>query len=316
MEGALTRSVFLRALAVVYLIALVSLWTQAEALFGAHGILPAVDYLERVAAHTGIERFFKVPTLLWFWPGDLGLHALFAIGTLLALTLLVGTPVDGFILVGMWAIYLSIATAGQIWLGFQWDSLLLEVLFCAALWARWLPGPVRPPPIWARWLTYWVVFKLFFFGGLVKITSGDPTWRDGSALLYHYWSQPLPNPLSWYVDRLPDGLHAASQWAMFAIELVVPFGLALGIRARRVAFVPLVGLLLLLAATGNYGFFPLLGIVLCLVLIDDWVHRSPCCCSPRACCLPEASSSSRRGGRPGRGRPIRTELPTAMACSR
>lgn len=257
----------------VYVVAVVSLWVQAGALFGAEGLLPAPDILDRVAAHSGIERFWKAPTLLWLWPTDLGLHALFAAGLLLAAAVFVGTPIDGFLLIGMWAVYLSIATVADPWLGFQWDSLLLEVLFCGALWARWLPGPARPPPIWARWLTYWVVFKLFFFGGLVKLTSGDPTWRDGTALTYHYWTQPLPNPVSWYADRLPDALQALSQWVMFVIELVLPFGLALGAKVRRVVFFPLVGLLGLLALTGNYGFFQLLGIVLCLSLIDDEAWR-------------------------------------------
>ncbi len=297
MEGVVTRAVFFRALAAVYLVALLSLWPQFEPLFGSDGVLPAVDYLARLADHLGIERFWRAPTLLWLWPSDAGVHALFAAGVALALALLWGTPLDGWVLLGMWAVYLSIATAAQLWLGYQWDSLLIEVTFCAALWAPFLPGPVRPPPTWARWLLYWVVFKLFFFAGLVKLTSGDPTWRDGTALTYHYWTQPLPNPVSWYADRLPDALHAFSQWAMFAIELVVPFGIALGARARRVVFFPLVLLMGLLALTGNYGWFQLLSVVLCLVLIDDaaWRRVLPSALLDR---VPEARAAPRHLGLP------------------
>lgn len=269
MEGVVTRAVFVRALAAVTLLALLSLWVQAAGLFGSGGILPFAEHLEHASGQLGLSRFWKLPTLLWFWPTDLGLNALFALGCALAVGLLVGTPIDGVLLIGLWAVTLSLVVAGQRFLAFQWDSLLVELLFVAALWSPFLPGPRRPPPVWARWLAWWVVFKLFFFGGLVKLTSGDPTWRDGTALLYHYWTQPLPNPVSWYAQQLPDGVHELSVYAMFVIELVLPFFVFLGARARVAVFGPLVGLLGLLMLTGNYGFFQVLGVVACLTLIDD-----------------------------------------------
>lgn len=273
MEGIVTRAVFVRAVAVVYAAAVLSLWVQVDGLIGPDGILPLGDHLQRVAAHLGLERFWQLPTLLWFLPSHLGPHLLCAGGVALAVAVVVGTPVDGLLLAGMWAIYLSLAGGGQIFLGFQWDSLLIEVVAVASLWSPWLPGPPRPPPAPARWLAYWVVFKLFFFGGLVKLTSGDPTWRDGTALTFHYETQPLPNPLSWHAHQLPVAVHAASQWLMFVIELAVPFAVFGGARARRLAFGPLVLLLGLLALTGNYGFFQLLGAALCLSLLDDATWR-------------------------------------------
>lgn len=273
MEGIVTRAVFVRAVAAVYAVAVVSLWVQVDGLIGPDGILPLGDFLARAASHLGLERFWALPTLLWFLPSDLGPGLLCAAGVALALAVVVGTPVDGVLLAAMWAIYLSLIGGAQIFLGFQWDTLLVEVVAVAALWSPWLPGPPRPPSTPARWLAYWVVFKLFFFGGLVKLTSGDPTWRDGTALTFHYWTQPLPNPVSWYADQLPDTLHALSQWVMFGIELALPFAVFAGAAGRRLAFGPFVVLLGLLALTGNYGFFQLLGAVLCLSLLDDDTWR-------------------------------------------
>jgi hypothetical protein len=267
------RAVYLRALAVVYIVALVSLWVQIEGLVGNDGILPFVEHLSGTSGRLAGSRFWKAPTLLWLWPTMAGMHAIFAIGLGLAAAVVVGTWADGWMLFGMWAIYLSMCTAGQEFLAFQWDSLLVEACFAGALLASWLPGS-RSPPRWAVWLHHWVVFKLFFFGGLVKLTSGDDTWRDGTALTYHYWTQPLPNPLSWPVDALPGWMHAGSMWLMFGLELVVPFWLVLGSRWRRAAAPCLMSLLVLLALTGNYGWFQLLGLVLCLTLLDDGVwHR-------------------------------------------
>ena len=147
MEGVLTRAVFFRALALVYLMALVSLWWQADGLIGSDGIMPVERHLDRVAEQMGVERYWRVPTMLWVLPGDFGIDLLVGMGAVFALLLLIGTTVDGWVLLWMWAIYRSLATAGQIFLQFQWDSLLLEVLFVAALWAQWLPGPVRPPAV-------------------------------------------------------------------------------------------------------------------------------------------------------------------------
>ena len=178
----------------------------------------------------------------------------------------------GPVLALLWLCYLSLATAGQVFLGYQWDSLLLEAGLLGVLLApcvTWL-GKARDEP-WplAIWLVRWLLCRLMFLSAIVKLTSGDPSWRSWQALEHHYQTQPLPTWTSWYVHQLPASFHWLSVGFMFYAELIAPF-FVLGPRPMRwVGFASLVLLQLLIAATGNYGFFNLLTIVLCLSLLDD-----------------------------------------------
>ena len=125
------------------------------------------------------------------------------------------------------------------------------------------------------WLLRWLVFRIMFLSGVVKLTSGDPTWRAWEALRYHYETQPLPTWTSWYLHQAPGWFHAASMGFMFWAELIAPFFVFGPRRVRMVGFWSLVLLQVLIAATGNYGFFNLLSIVLCLTLVEDrdWGRR-------------------------------------------
>ncbi len=105
--------------------------------------------------------------------------------------------------------------------------------------------------------------------GLVKLTSGDTTWNSFTALNYHYLTQPLPTPLGWFAGHLPEWFDKTSVLAMFFIELVAPLGIFCGRRLRFAAAGLITSLQLLIAATGNYTFFNLLTIVLCVPLLDD-----------------------------------------------
>jgi len=129
----------------------------------------------------------------------------------------------------------------------------------------------------AWWLRA-LMFKLMFHSGLIKLASGDPTWRGLTALTFHYETQPLPTWVGWYAHQLPVWFHQASCVVMFAIELVVPCLIVGPPRLRRFACWCLVGLQGLIVATGNYAFFNLLAVALCLWLIDDdawpsWIAR-------------------------------------------
>src|SRR5207249_3575476 len=122
-----------------------------------------------------------------------------------------------------------------------------------------------------------LAFKLTFLSGVTKIVSGDPTWANWTALTYHYQTQPIPAWTSWYADQLPARIHYWSVPVMLAIELIAPFGIFLPARFRRTRLAACVAMILLqvgIGATGNYGFFNLLTIVLYLALLDDGtVHR-------------------------------------------
>ncbi len=268
----LARDVFLRLLGVVYLIAILSLWTQIHGLIGSNGILPLGEYLDLVRDRLGPQCYWQLPTLCWLDSSDGFLHGLCAAGTLLAMLLILGiAPIP--VLLALWVVYLSLSVAGQEFLSFQWDTLLLEAGFMALflaparLWMR--PRQGSPPSTAGLALLRLLLFKLVFLSGITKLLSGDPTWRDGTAMNYHYETQPIPTWTSWYMHQMPEWFQRVSVSGMLMIEVLVPFLIVAPRRVRHLAAVLLASFQMLIAATGNYGFFNLLAIVLCVSLLDD-----------------------------------------------
>ncbi len=274
----LTRWIFLRMLGVIYLIAFVSLWTQINGLVGSHGIIPAQDFLQVVREQIGLERYWLLPTLTWFNASDVFLQILCGGGAFLSLLLILNLA-PAAVLFLLWAFYLSLAIICREFLSFQWDALLLEIGFLAIFFAPLQLRPrlysKSPPSLIVLWLLRLLLFKLIFSSGVVKLVSGDPTWRDFTALTYHYETQPLPTWISWYVDQLPLWFQKASVALMFAIELVIPFLIFAPRRLRFFGCGAIVAFQLLIMATGNYCFFNLLTIALCILLLDDraWPTR-------------------------------------------
>ncbi|MEZ4322915.1 MAG: lipase maturation factor family protein [Myxococcota bacterium] len=266
---AFIRGVVVRSLGLVTLVAFASLWVQIDGLVGSRGILPLRDHLDLLARSAVGNPFWSAPTLFWWWPTDTALHLVCAAGCALSVALMAGIPLEGPVLLGLWALYLSLCHAGQVFLGFQWDTLLLETLFTSLLVARWNPWGRHGPSRVGVWALRLLLFKLMLGSGLVKLTSGDPTWWDGSALAYHYWTQPLPNPLSWAFHHAPLAWHRLETWATLVIEIALPFAMFAGRIGRRVAFVGFTLVLAMLFVSGNYGFFQLLSMVLVLTLLDD-----------------------------------------------
>ncbi|MCY3724792.1 MAG: lipase maturation factor family protein [Candidatus Poribacteria bacterium] len=267
----LSRWLFLRGLGCIYLIAFLSLWVQIHGLVGSNGILPAAQYLEAVREQIGTEGYYLVPTLFWLNASDVCLNLLCAGGVLLSFVLIAGF-VPSFALIGLWTFYLSLVSVGQVFLSFQWDVLLLEAGFLAIFFA---PLQLRErftralqPSTAFLWLFRWLLFRLMFASGFVKLAS-DEVWRNLTALNFHYETQPLPTWLGWYVHQLPEAFQKASVIGMFATELVVPFLIFAPRRLRTLGCIGLVGLQVLIILTGNYCFFNLLTIALCLLLIDD-----------------------------------------------
>jgi hypothetical protein len=196
----------------------------------------------------------------------------------------------------LWAFYLSLVNAGQEFFAFQWDSLLLEAGFLAIFAA----APVLRPQQAGhahfhrgiRLLLGWLLFRLVFMSGYVKLASGDDTWRNLTALYYHYETQPLPHWISWYAFHLPHAFHRFSALLLFFLELVIPFFIFTPRRTRFAGFLGIVLLQLLILLTGNYGFFNILALVLCIPLLDDSVWRRflPEPCKPEKNKMPKISS--------------------------
>ena len=270
-----SRWLFLRALGCIYLIAFLSLWVQIHGLIGSSGILPADQFLTAVRQQIGTSGYYFVPTLFWLNPSDLCLHLLCAGGVILSLVLIAGF-LPPFTLAGLWVLYLSLVSVGQAFLSFQWDVLLLEAgllaIFFAPLQIRDRLSRASQPPVVFLWLLRWLLFRLMFASGFVKLVS-DEVWRNLTALNFHYETQPLPTWIGWYVHQLPEWFQKISVIGMFAVELAVPFLIFAPRRLRTAGCIGLVGLQVLIILTGNYCFFNLLTIALCLLLIDDATWR-------------------------------------------
>ncbi len=268
---------FRRLLGLVYLAAFWSLGRQVLGLIGHDGILPASLYLDEArswatTAQVGLDRFRIVPTLCWFSVSDAWLSGLCFSGAGLAVLLILGI-VPLLVLPLLWLIYLSLSVVGRDFLSYQWDALLLEAGFLAIFIA---PAVVRDrlrdapePPRLGVWLLLWLLVRLMVGSGAVKLASGDPTWRNLTALSFHYETQPIPTPVAWSAHHLPLWFHKASAVAVFGIEIFAPLLVIAPRRPRLAAFVLLAGLQALMALTGNYAFFNLLSASLAIFLIDD-----------------------------------------------
>lgn len=277
------RSLMIRGIGLIYLIAFASWWSQVVLLVGEDGLVPASRLLEFVGGRTaenGTSAFFALPGIFWLTgASDFMLQFVCWIGVMLALLVIFGRAA-GPSLVGLWFLYLSLLNTGGVFMSFQWDILLLEAGFLAIFLCDWhLKTRWRNPPalslvnrvalIWA-WL---LIAKLMFFSGWVKLAwAGDayPEWwplRD--ALSYHYMTQPIPTWTAWYAHHLPEWIHAISIWLMYLIEIVLPFAIIFGRFGRLAAAVGFTALMVLIALTGNYTYFNWLTIVLCLPLVHD-----------------------------------------------
>ena len=278
----LTRWLFLRALGLVYLVAFVSLWAQISGLIGHNGILPTDQLMAYVQQQTGEmdlgpEKFYEIPTLCWWNSSDGFLHGQCAAGALLAVLLIIGiAPAPALAL--LWLLYLSLMTVGRDFLGFQWDNLLLEVGFLSIFFAplRLLPRLSREaqPSRIVLWLLRLLLFKLMFSSGCVKLASGDPTWHNLTALTFHYYTQPLPTWIAWYANQSPLWFLKFSCAVMFAIELGAPFLIFLPRRIRFFGAAAIAFLQVLILLTGNYTFFNLLTLALCLLCLDDFALQA------------------------------------------
>jgi len=268
--------IFVGTVGVSNAVAFGSIWVQWRGLIGPSGILPAGQFLAAAREQLGARAFFDVPTLCWMFGTGRFVEVLCLLGIGLSLLLLAGYA-PAVCLGLIWVFHLSLVSAGQVFFDFQWDALLLESTLIAIWLVPWTLGRARAPydpPKLARYLAWWLLFRLMFLSGIVKLTSGDPAWRNLTALTFHYQTQPLPSPLAWYFQQLPVWFQKVSCAVMFAIELLGPLCIPGPRAARHAAMACLIGLQVLIALTGNYAYFNLLSIGLCLACLDDaWWQR-------------------------------------------
>jgi predicted DCC family thiol-disulfide oxidoreductase YuxK len=263
----ITESLFLRLLGLTYLAAFASLRVQILGLIGSGGIVPAGQMMHAMRTALGARALLLEPTIFWINAGDGWLVWVCNLGIIASIALVVSgwlgqfsQRLSAFLCFGL---YLSLTSAGQPFTLFQWDALLAEAGFLA-LFAG------TPLAVWAfRLLT----FRLMFESGCVKLLSGDPNWRNLHALRFHFITQPLPNPLAWYLCQAPGWVLDSLTFLALAIEILCPFLLFLPRRLRHVGAGVLIALQTGILLTGNYAFFNFLSIALCLWAFDDRSFR-------------------------------------------
>jgi hypothetical protein len=251
---------FLRGLGLIYFAAFLSFGVQAMGLIGSGGILPLNGLVAAASEQLGPERYWALPMVFWLDSSDFFIQAMCWAGAALALLVTANIlPRIGLFL--LYALYLSLIHGGQAFMTYQWDILLADVGFLGLLLSL-VTGP-------GILLLRWLAFRFMFLSGIVKIASGDPAWHDWTALNYHFETQPLPTPLAWSVHHAPQTVLGLLTGLTLFIELVLPFFILLPRRLRFIAAFGTLALQTAILLTGNYNFFNLLVIALCVTLFDD-----------------------------------------------
>jgi hypothetical protein len=257
----LTRAVFQRALGLIYLIAFLNAVNQFRPLLGERGLLP-------VAAWVRAIPFREAPSLFYLAPKD-GVFLAAAWAGVALSTLVVAGVADRYswwlsaiVWALLWALHLSFVNVGQTFYAFGWESILLE----AGFYAIFLGG-ARSAPQWVTiLLVRWLCFRVMFGAGLIKL-RGDPCWRDMTCLDYHYETQPMPNPLSWYFHWGPEWTHRAGVWFNHFAELIVPFGYFLPQPVASIAGIITIVFQATIMSSGNLSWLNALTIVLAIPAI-------------------------------------------------
>jgi hypothetical protein len=264
----LARQVLQRGVAVVYLIAFIAAARQFRALIGDRGMLPVPRFVARVPFTTApsifhlhySDRFFAV--VCWF-------GAALSAGIVAGATDLVPLWAAMAIWLLLWVLYLSIVNVGQRWYGFGWESLLLE----AGVVAIFLGNDDTAPPLLAILLARWLLFRVEFGAGLIKL-RGDRCWRNLTCLYYHHETQPMPGPLSWFFHHLPKPLHRVEVAGNHFAQLVVPFGLFAPQPVASVAAAIVIVTQLWLVLSGNFAWLNWITIILAVSAIDQSAFAS------------------------------------------
>ncbi len=266
------RWIFLRSLALIYFSAFYSLLFQIKGLIGPEGILPAAQYLAAIAQQLGAPRFWYAPSLFWISASSDFLMAVTWIGLLAAITAFCNLwPRLSFFV--CWVCFLSFIGASGVFSSYQSDGMLLEAGFLSLFFTPpgLMPGwGANHPPSRASWfLLQWEWFRIYFESGMVKLASGDPQWRNFTAMDEYYQNGPLPTWIGWYVEHLPHWFHAATVAGTLALELAIVFMMFFPRRVRLICFCIVTPWEMGVILTANYTFLNYLVLALGFLLLDD-----------------------------------------------
>ncbi|HUL75575.1 MAG TPA: lipase maturation factor family protein [Vicinamibacterales bacterium] len=267
------RFVFERALALIYLIAFINAVNQYVPLVGQHGLLPAGDFIRDVP-------FVRSPSLFYLAHSDLTFRIASWAGVALSCVALSGIAgragglAAAAVWGALWVLYLSLVNVGQTFYAFGWETLLLEAGFLA----MFLGGRAAAPSVAVGWLYRWLLFRVMFGAGLIKL-RGDSCWRDFTCLNSYFETQPIPNPLSWFFHHLPSGFHTAGVAVNHAVELGVPFAYFLPQPFAGIAGLVTMGFQGTLILSGNLSWLNWLTIAIAIPTLDPrwfaWLPAPP-----------------------------------------
>ena len=259
----LTRLVFQRALAAIYLIAFLVTLNQFRPLLGENGLLPAPEFIRAVP-------FRRSPSLFYLRYSDRLLLAVAWTGIALAAGALLGAPdllplpIALLWWAALWALYLSIVNVGQTFYAFGWESLLCETGFLAIFLGSAGTMPLFPLVVLLRWL----LFRVEFGAGMIKM-RGDRCWRDLTCLYYHHETQPMPNPLSWHFHQLPKRIHKMEVLGNHVAQLVVPWFLFFPQPVATLAGLVITATQSWLLLSGNFSWLNVITIALAISAFDN-----------------------------------------------
>lgn len=261
---------FIKLLALCFLAAFYSLSGQVLGLYGSKGILPIDDYMHIAKQKIQTNPLWQLPTLFWYKSTDKFLKYSAQAGIFFSFFVIFDFFPALFLLL-LVLLYISFMNVGHEFLSYQWDALLIETGFVGVLYAV-----QTPPPILVVILAWALLFRLIFSSGIVKLLSGCPEWRSLNAMKYHYETQPLPNKGGYYAQNFLKNWTKISTVGVYFLEILTPFLFFGGAFSRLIGALLSIGLQTMIMLTGNYAFFNLLTVALCITLIDDryfyWLH--------------------------------------------
>ncbi len=257
----LTRLLLERSIGLICLIAFLVALNQFKPLLGERGLLPVPLFVKFVP-------FRDSPSLFYWFPRDFAFTTFAWLGIILSCLVITGiaaryTWSNILVWVLIYLIYLSFVNVGQTFYGFGWESILLETCF----FAIFLGGSRVVPQQIPIWLFRWLLFRIMFGAGLIKL-RGDPCWRDLTCLNYYYETQPMPNPLSWFFHWAPQWLNKGGVLFNHFSELIVPFFYFLPQPVAGIAGVITILFQLFIIVSGNLSWLNWLTLFLAFSTID------------------------------------------------
>lgn len=272
-----TRVIFLRCLGFVYFVAFLIAFNQNRPLIGQKGILPAKSFLRMYESRQASfwVRLYNCPTLLWFASSDnfdFCLDLIAVVGMTVSIIVFILGAANALLVALLWVLYHSLVSVGQTWYSFGWESQLLEtgflaIFFCPIYTISKFP-PHSPPSIVVIAGYRWLIFRIMLGAGLIKV-RGDSCWRDLTCMNYHYQTQPVPNPLSYFLHQAPEIIHKFETMGNHIIELVIPFLLFYPRKSRIFAGHVQIVFQIILILSGNLSFLNWLTILPSICCFDD-----------------------------------------------